>query len=441
MRSAVTLFKKFPRTSLLTRTNAALGVSSLAMALTVLWSVLVFVTNPISERSAIDQGRLLVLSAQMWVELPAERRPNFEFELLVNHDLIVSENIRDLPVVTGNNQYYDFLRREIQNRVDSPVKIMEADGLLWVNIPTLSGVVPQVGFSSQQREVQPFIVGFLIIVVGSIIVFGTSFYIVRRIAIPLVRVSESARLFRGKGDFTPLPEEGPSELVSLAVSFNNMARDVSALLSNRTTLLAGISHDLRTPLARMRLAIELLPDNVDAILRDRFERNLEAMDDLIGNALRFARGTHENSESVNVVGFTERIVRSIDENINVEFEQGGCIDLPGGAYTRVLTNLVNNARRHATGTAVHGLLVDNKLHVHVMDEGPGIPDEERERVFQPFYRLDQSRSTSTGGSGLGLAIVSQLCLAHGWIVSLNNRVMGGIDAHLIIPVKPDKLSE
>ena len=81
----------------------ALGISSLAIALTVLWSVLAFVTSPISERSAIDQGRLLVLSAQMWVELPAERRPNFEFELLVNHDLIVSENIRKLPIATGNN--------------------------------------------------------------------------------------------------------------------------------------------------------------------------------------------------------------------------------------------------------------------------------------------------------------------------------------------------
>ena len=75
-----------------------------------------------------------------------------------------------------------------------------------------------------------------------------------------------------------------------------------------------------------------------------------------------------------------------------------------------------------------------------MDEGPGIPDEERERVFQPFYRLDHSRSTSTGGSGLGLAIVSQLCLAHGWIVNLNNRATGGIDAHLIIPLKPPTLS-
>ena len=418
----------------------ALGISSLAIALTVLWSVLAFVTSPISERSAIDQGRLLVLSAQMWVELPAERRPNFEFELLVNHDLIVSENIRKLPIATGNNQYYDYLRREIQDRVGSPVEIMEADGLLWVNIPTLSGIVPQVGFSSQQREAQPAIVGFLIIVVGSIIVFGTSFYIVRRIAIPLVRVSESAQSFRGTGDFTPIPEEGPSELVSLAVSFNNMARDVSALLSNRTTLLAGISHDLRTPLARMRLALELLPNNVDSTLRYRFERNLEAMDDLIGDALRVARGTQEESKSTDPVRFTKQIVASIDENISVKFEQAGCIDLPSGAYTRVLTNLVNNARRHAVGTAVHGSLLDSSLHVHVMDEGPGIPDEERERVFQPFYRLDHSRSTSTGGSGLGLAIVSQLCLAHGWIVNLNNRATGGIDAHLIIPLKPPTLS-
>ena len=433
--------KNFPRTSLLTRTNAALAMSSLAIAITALWSVLAFVTTPISERSAIDQGGLLVLSAQMWVELPAERRPNFEFELLVNHDLIISANVRDLPTVTEDNQYYDYLRREIQNRVGSSVEIMESDGLLWVNIPTLSGVVPQVGFSSQHREAQPFIVGVLILVIGSIIVFGTSFYIVRRIANPLVRVSESARSFRGTGDFMPLPEEGPRELVSLAVSFNNMARDVSALLSNRTTLLAGISHDLRTPLARMRLALELLPDEVDPTLRDRFERNLLAMDDLIGDALRFARGAQEKSERTDFVKFTEEIVHSIDESITVEFEQDGCVELPGGAYSRVVTNLVNNARRHAAGTIVRGLLVDEELHLHVLDEGPGIPEEERERVFQPFYRLERSRSTSTGGSGLGLAIVAQLCLAHGWVVNLNNRHVGGTDAHLIIPVGPASMLE
>ena len=117
----------------------------------------------------------------------------------------------------------------------------------------------QIGFSPGRRDIQPLYVGIIIFGLGAAIVFITSLIIVQRITRPLVQAAERVESFRGGENFETLPEQGPRELVSLARNFNTMAREISALLSNRTTLLAGISHDLRTPLTRMRLALELLP--------------------------------------------------------------------------------------------------------------------------------------------------------------------------------------
>ena len=132
----------------------------------------------------------------------------------------------------------------------------------------------QVGLSPDRRDIQLLYVAIVISGLGAAIVFLTSLLIVRRIARPLVKVANQAEQFRGIEDIEPLPETGPRELVSLARNFNTMASEISLLLANRTTLMAGISHDLRTPLTRMRLALALLPSNVDAKLIARFESNL-----------------------------------------------------------------------------------------------------------------------------------------------------------------------
>jgi two-component system osmolarity sensor histidine kinase EnvZ len=213
--------------------------------------------------------------------------------------------------------------------------------------------------------------------------------------------------------------------VSLARSFNTMAREISALLSNRTTLLAGISHDLRTPLTRMRLALALLPENVDPKLIARFERNLEVMDGLIGDALRFARGTQEPAQEVELAPFVRDVLAGLEQPIplTVEHTDGLRLPIAPGALQRVLANVVGNGLQHAEAVRVH---LDGR-QIHVIDAGPGIPPEAREAVFQPFFRLDSSRNVSTGGSGLGLAIVRQLCQAQGWRVAIQDAPGGGSD--------------
>lgn len=413
--------------SLLARTNLTLTVSSLLIALISTIALNFFVIEPIAERSAADEAALLVLSAQTWVELPPEARPYFELELAENHDLIVNSEPRTLPSASPDQPYLSLLEEQLSRRLNAPVELLSADDLTWVEIP-MGGFELQIGFSPERRDIQPLYGGIIIVVLGAGIVFLTSLSIVQRIARPLVQAAERVETFRGGENFDPLPEQGPEELVSLARNFNTMAREISTLLSNRTTLLAGISHDLRTPLTRMRLALALLPEDVDPGLIQRFERNLESMEDLISDALRFARGTGESRQEVELVPFVRDVVESHDPDIPLSFKdaEGIRLMLAPGALRRVLLNLINNAEQH--GDAVRVAMRGRE--VHVIDSGPGIPDDYKEQVFQPFFRLDSSRSVATGGSGLGLAIVQQLCQAQGWRARIEDAEGGGTEVIL-----------
>lgn len=419
--------------SLLARANFVLGISASAIALTSIIALAVFVILPIEDRSADDEAGLIVLSAKTWVELEAARRPAFEIEMLQNHDLIVSGETRDLPFVEPGNRYHDLLASKLSERIDGPVRLMASDDLLWANVP-MGGYVMQVGISPQRQDIEPVYVGFVIVLFGAVIVPITSGFIVRRVAQPLTRAAEAVEAFRGTEGFQPLPEEGPEELVTLAASFNAMARNVTDLLSNRTTLLAGISHDLRTPLTRMRFALEMLPPGVDEKLVERFERNLTSMEELIADALRFSRGAGEAPSQVEFREYLETVLRDVDEGLDIEWRNTPPrLEIATGAFQRVVANLVRNAQQHGSGARL-AVDYDGDLVVQVIDDGPGIPAEDRDKVFRPFYRLEGSRSRATGGSGLGLAIVAQLCDAHGWRVRLGDSPSGGTVAEVTVPL-------
>jgi len=396
----------------------------------------VFVVDPIEERSADDVAALLVLSAQTWVELPPEARPYFELELAERHDLIVSGDFRDLPVQAPGDPFLDALKGKLSDRLGDATNLHVSDELVWVDVP-MGGYQLQIGLAADRRAVQPIYVGITIFVIGATIVFITSFLVVQRITRPLVDVASSAAAFRGGEEFPRLPESGPTELVTLAKSFNTMADEISELLTNRTTLLAGISHDLRTPLARMRLAVELLPDGVDPKLKRRLERNLEGMDALISQALQFARGlSSENLEETELHHYLAEFARREEITLAWTGPESICATIAPGALHRVLDNLVHNARLHGhTPRAEISTEVNaERVVIHVLDRGKGVPEDARDLVFQPFYRLEASRSHATGGSGLGLAIVRQLCQAQGWTVEIGDRAEGGADVALTIPL-------
>ena len=418
--------------SLLGRTTLTLAFSSFLIAVVSTIALNVFVIDPIAERSADDEAALLVLSAQTWVELPPQARPYFELELAQSHDLIISVAEQTLPPLDRYLPFTELLLEKLQRRLALDVRMYDGNDLVWVDVP-MAGYNLQIGFSPDRRDVQLLYVAIVIASLGAGIVFLTSLLIVRKIARPLVQVGKQAETFRGLAEIEPLPETGPRELVSLARNFNTMADEIALVLANRTTLMAGISHDLRTPLTRMRLALALLPDDVEQSLVQRFESNLEAMDVLIGDALRFAQGTREEAQSLALAPYVREVLDTFEQELDFlcVINDDVMLDLAPNAFSRVLTNLVGNAIKYADRVRVS---LDGS-EVVVSDDGPGIPVSERGRVFQPFYRLEASRNVSTGGSGLGLAVVQQLSAAHGWKIEIGDSPMGGAEFRWRFDVK------
>ena len=418
--------------SLLGRTTLTLAFSSFLIAVVSTIALNVFVIDPIAERSADDEAALLVLSAQTWVELPPQARPYFELELAQSHDLIISVAEQTLPPLDRYLPFTELLLEKLQRRLALDVRMYDGNDLVWVDVP-MAGYNLQIGFSPDRRDVQLLYVAIVIASLGAGIVFLTSLLIVRKIARPLVQVGKQAETFRGLAEIAPLPETGPRELVSLARNFNTMADEIALVLANRTTLMAGISHDLRTPLTRMRLALALLPDDVEQSLVQRFERNLEAMDVLIGDALRFAQGTREEAQPLALAPYVREVLDTFEQELDFlcVINDDVMLDLAPNAFSRVLTNLVGNAIKYADRVRVS---LDGS-EVVVSDDGPGIPVSERGRVFQPFYRLEASRNVSTGGSGLGLAVVQQLSAAHGWKIEIGDSPMGGAEFRWRFDVK------
>lgn len=278
----------------------------------------------------------------------------------------------------------------------------------------------------------------LIAIVVSVVATAiTALYGMNRISRPLTQLAYATQSFRGVSSYEPLPETGSDEVVLLAKSFNEMAEEILALISNRTTITAGLSHDLRTPLTRMRLALELLPDDTDPSLLRAFEENLKRMNSLITDAALFAKGERERPSKVQLQSLVESIVHSINSSIIIEWfgTPPESIHTAPNALDRCITNLVQNAMQYGKNVRIQVRVTQDDAEIHVLDDGPGIPKAERQRILQPFVRLDKSRNLETGGSGLGLAIVNQLCLIHNWKLEIGASPAGGTDVAITIPTK------
>ena len=253
---------------------------------------------------------------------------------------------------------------------------------------------------------------------------------------PLGRLSEAADRFGADVNAAPIPEDGPREVRQAAAAFNRMQCRLRQFVLDRTRMLAAISHDLRTPLTRMRLRAEMVEDEEQ---RAKMLNDLHEMDEMIGATMAFAR--EENAEEKSEPTDLSRLLTTIADDaieagqaVLVTALEPVTVRMRPRAIKRALVNIVDNAVRYGGGAAISLARDGEDVAIRVVDHGPGVPEAEREAVLRPFYRCEGSRSRDTGGIGLGLSIASDTVSAHGGRTILSETPGGGLTVEVRLPI-------
>jgi signal transduction histidine kinase len=294
-------------------------------------------------------------------------------------------------------------------------------------------------YLSPQEAAMPLrLAATLLVLLGSVI--ALSLIAVRWVTRPLAALAAAAEKLGEDINRPPLPVEGPAEVRSAAKAFNTMQQRLSRFIADRTRFLAAMSHDLKTPLTRLRLRSEMLDDEA---LRAKFAKDVQEMESMVAQTLDFMRDAKidEPAQPVDVMALLESLQTDYEDTGHaVEIAGGAAQPLPGRprALRRCLTNLLDNAIRYGRRARIEVQDSPAQITIRVLDEGRGIPEEELERAFEPFFRGEASRSRETGGTGLGLGIARNIARAHGGDLVLRNRSGGGLEAQLSLPrVRPD----
>lgn len=264
-----------------------------------------------------------------------------------------------------------------------------------------------------------------------------TWFAVRLATRPLTRMAQAVEAMTPTADGPRMSQDGPTEVAHAAVAFNAMQDRIRRHLKERLHILASISHDLQTPITRMRLRAEALDESSE---QEKILDDLRQMEHMVREGVAYARSAHGGSETpvrINAAAFLESMVfdyQDVGQPVTLTGNVGGTSTVRAQALRRVLGNLIDNAIKYG-GSAEVGMQrgTDEKLLITVSDRGPGIPDDELEQVLQPFYRLEASRNRDTGGTGLGLAIASQLMTSIGGNLRLSNRDGGGLMATIELP--------
>lgn len=423
---------RFDTRGLYARTAAVFFVTLLLVQLATLAVSGYLAFLPVFRNSVDDLAALMMLSAQTYVELPPGTRPDFVRELAKRHQLNieVTEGPRQgersfLPYIVKLEQALD---RYSPAQVSMQTSSAEPR-VYWVDL-RLAGEWLRLSFPRERIGTHPPLTILLLLASVTLITLAATLLVTRRLTAPLVAMANATRDVGHGALPPPLDESGPREVAMLARRFNRMAIRVRELLDARTTMLAGISHDLRTPMARIRLQLELMRGNADGTRLTHIETDLEEMDALISQLLDIARqGTGSDVEAVPLRPLIMEVIEGFERggaSIKTDIDSHCSHRVHPLAFKRVLSNLLDNAFKHGVPPVeVRHVCTQAQVVVEVLDHGQTLPERDTERCFEPFVR-----SVTSAGEGLGLAIVRGLCHAHGWTITLSRQPDGGALARL-----------
>jgi two-component system osmolarity sensor histidine kinase EnvZ len=353
-----------------------------------------------------------------------------------------SEAAAARPVVDGHDAGIasGALYRALEERLPYPIEVREARDVeqFIARIGTPDRPIT-LSIARKRLEGSTTHIFFVWMVGAAALITGIAVIFLRNQLRPVSRLAHAAEAF-GKGrPVTWLKPSGAAEVRQATAAFLEMQERITRQISQRTEMLAGVSHDLRAPLTRMRLELALLAADPkhDADLR-ALDNDVAEMERMIDEYLAFARGQGgEAPVEIDLASLLDDVVSGASRrgaSIALETERPLAVTLRAGAIKRCVTNLIDNAIRYGGAVKVAAMRRDAAIEIAVEDDGPGIPEGDRERVFRPFVRLDAARSPNRGGTGLGLAIARDIARGHGGDVTLSEAVGGGVRVVLRLPV-------
>jgi two-component system osmolarity sensor histidine kinase EnvZ len=327
------------------------------------------------------------------------------------------------------------LPEEIYKQIRRPfwIDTVGRSGLMEIRVDLGDGVLRM--FAHRSLAYEPNVHIFILWMLGAaVVLLSVAILFLRNQIRPILRLAGAAEDF-GKGrdfDFRP---HGAREVRQAGYAFIEMKRRVERALEQRTAMLNGVSHDLRTILTRFKLSLAMMEDQPEI---EPLQKDVDEMQGMLEGYLAFARGdAGEATVSTDLRVILDELKADAERHgASVSVETSGALEMKvrPSAIKRCLGNLVANAQRHADRIALQALREQRFITVNVDDDGPGIAPEYREEVFRPFYRLDDARNQDEGGAGLGLAIARDIARSHGGDVSLGTSAMGGLRASVRLPV-------
>lgn len=342
----------------------------------------------------------------------------------------------DNPLHANDSVLDRKLSRALERRLVYPFQIdtvsQDERVGVWVQLP--DGVM-EVGVPLSRLFSDTTYIFIAWMVGSSIVLFAVATFFMRNQVRPIRRLARAAESF-GKGQDVPdFKPQGAAEVRSAARAFLQMRERIRRQIDQRTIMLAGVSHDLRTPLTRMKLQLAMAGDDpeVASLASDVIE-----MERMVEGYLAFAAGQgEEEPKAVRLSELLEGVIEPLSKNgarIDLRVDHDPEVTLRPAAMRRCLTNLLTNAIRYGSEVQVRAKVRKKRAEIIIDDNGPGIPLERREDVFKPFFRLDESRNPSTGGTGLGMTIARDVLRGHGGEVTLEDSPTGGLRARIRLPL-------
>jgi two-component system osmolarity sensor histidine kinase EnvZ len=386
------------------------AISDIAMLLTE------YETNPTPETAAHISERANAALAMSVAFLPGETLPTTPS----THGSLLDRSLTD----------------ELNQRVGRPfwINTEQYNDYVDIRIAYKGGVMRALALRSHVYAANSHI--FIVwMVAASLVLIVVALLFLRNQIRPIERLAGAAESFGMGRDIPNFKPQGASEVRRAAVAFLEMRHRIEKQIEQRTAMLAGVSHDLRTPLTRFKLQLAMLKDSPET---EELRADVREMERMLEDYLDFARDhQRESSEATDLVELLAEVRGDAQrKGHDVMIETHGDLTLPlrRNAFKRLLVNIVDNACKYATNVWVTAVRDGEDIDILVDDDGQGIPDDQLEEVFRPFYRLDAARNLDEGGTGLGLAIARDIARGHGGDVQLVRSPMGGLRAVIHVPV-------